>query len=113
MHDEKNTIVQPDHKIHMGSKQYRKASQQLLKYYTMDLVLSTRTDISVGQIINLEIPPAIPGEDIKSKFFGGPHLITDLSWQLTTNSCQLNVKVIKDSVMNQIETAEIEYGDTE
>ncbi len=113
MNDEKNTIVQPDHKIHMGSKQHRKASQQLLKYYTMDLVLPARTDISVGQVINLEIPPAIPGEDIESKFFGGPHLITDLSWNLRTNSCQLNVKVIKDSVMNQIETVEIEYGDTE
>ena len=78
----------------------------------MDLVLSARTDISTGQVINLEIPPAIPGEEKESKFYGGSYLITELSWNLRPKSCQLNVKVIKDSVINQIETTEIDYGDT-
>ncbi len=113
VNDEKNNIVQPDHKIHMGSKQFRKASQQLLKYYTMDVAISARTDISVGQVITLDIPPPVPGEEFESKFFGGKHLITDIAWQLTTNSCQTNIKVIKDSVMNEIETTSIDYGATE
>ena len=112
VNDPENKIHQPQHQIHMGSKQFRKASNQLLKYYTMDVVLSTRTDISVGQVITLDIPPAIPGEQKESKFFGGKYLITDLSWNLRATSCQLNAKVIKDSIHNQIETTEIEYGDT-
>lgn len=112
VNDDKNKIVQPDHQSHMGSKQFRRATTELLKYYTMDLVLSTRTDISVGQTINLEIPPAVPGEDKESKFYGGSYLITELSWNLRATSCQLNVKVIKDSIINQIETTEIDYGDT-
>lgn len=112
VNDDKNNIVQPNHKTHMGSKQARRATTQLLNYYTMSLVLSARTDISVGQTINLEIPPAVPGEDKEPKFFAGQYLITELSWNLKATSCQLNVKVIKDSIINQIETSEVDYGDT-
>jgi hypothetical protein len=112
INDDENKIVQPDHKTHMGARQSRQATGQLLDYYTMGLVLSARTDISVGQTINLEIPPAVPGEDVEQTFFGGQYLITELAWNLKATSCQLNVKVIKDSLINQIETAEINYGET-
>ena len=94
------------------AKQFRRAASELLKYYVVDFVLPTRTDISVGQLINLEIPPAVPGEDKEPKFSSGLHLITDLSWNLTGNTCQLNVRCIKDSLPNEIETTEIDYGET-
>ena len=112
VHDEKNKITSPNHGSHLGAKQFRRAASELLKYYVVDFVLPTRTDISVGQLINLEIPPAVPGEDKEPKFSSGLHLITDLSWNLTSNSCQLNVRCIKDSLPNEIETTEIDYGET-
>ena len=112
VHDEKNKITQPNHQVHLGAKQFRRAASELLKYYVVDFVLPTRTDISVGQLINLEIPPAVPGEDKEPKFSSGLHLITDLSWNLTGNTCQLNVRCIKDSLPNEIETTEIDYGET-
>ena len=112
-YDEDNKITQPAHKIHMGPEQKRRAALQLLEYNTVELVLSCRTDISVGQIIQLDIPPAVPGEDVEPKFFNGPHLLTKIMWRLTPNSCELHATAIKDSVNNQIETVEIEYGGTE
>ena len=86
---------------------------KLLNYYTMTAVISTRTDISVGQVINLDIPAARGGEDrIEPKFYNGGHLITELRWTLKGDTCNLNVKCIKDSVLNNIETTEIEYGES-
>ena len=112
-YDEKNKITQPAHKIHMGPEQKRRAALQLLEYNTVDMVLSCRTDISVGQIIQLDIPPPVPGEDVEAKFFNGPHLLTKIMWKLTPQSCELHVEAIKDSLNNQIETTEIEYGESE
>ena len=111
--DEDNKITQPAHKIHMGPEQKRRAALQLLEYNTVDMVLSCRTDISVGQIIQLDIPPPVPGEDVEAKFFNGPHLLTKIMWKLTPQSCELHVEAIKDSLNNQIETTEIEYGESE
>ena len=112
-YDEDNKITQPAHKIHMGPEQKRRAALQLLEYNTVELVLSCRTDISVGQIIQLDIPPAVPGEDVEPKFFNGPHLLTKIMWRLTPKSCELHATAVKDSVNNQIETVKIEYGGTE
>ena len=113
VNDESNNIHQANHQIHLGSAQYRTAANELLKYHTVDLVLSARTDISVGQLINLDIPAVRPGEEeVDPKFYNGKHLITHLQWQLQPATCTLNVKCIKDSVINNIETTAIEYGES-
>ena len=107
-----NNIQQATHNAHLGSAQFRTAVKQLLKYYTMNLLLPTRTDISVGKIINLKIPQAIPGgEQVDPKFHSGKHLITDIAWSLTPQECKTNVKVIKDSIINQIETTATTYAE--
>jgi hypothetical protein len=113
VNDENNDIHQANHQTHLGSQQFRMASNELLNYHTVDLVLSARTDISVGQLINLDIPSVRPGEDeIEPKFYNGDHLITNCQWVLTQDGCTLNVKCIKDSVINNIETTSIEYGES-
>ena len=112
VNDKNNNIHQASHNTHLGSIQYRTAVKQLLKYYTMNLLLPTRTDISVGKIINLKIPQAIAGGDAHDpKFHSGRHLITDISWDLSQQECKTNIKVIKDSVINQIETTVASYAD--
>ena len=58
-------------------------------------------------MINLEIDAVRPGEQKESEayFHGrGKHLITDIMWELTLDECRVNVKCIKDSLINQIET---------
>ena len=113
VNDPTDKIHQPNHYTHLGQPQFRTAARELLKYYTMHLVLSTRTDISVGQVINLDIPAARAGEDVvEPKFYNGGHLITELRWTLKAKTCSLNIKCIKDSVLNNIETTEIEYGES-
>lgn len=113
VNDSTDKIHQPNHYTHLGSSQFRAAAKQLLDYYTMNLILATRTDISVGQVINLDIPAARAGEGVvEPKFYNGGHLITELRWTLRGDHCNLNVKCIKDSVLNNIETTEIEYGET-
>ena len=84
-----------------------------MNYHTLNVVLSARTDISVGQVINLDIPSVRPGEkEVEPKFYNGGHLITEINWSLTPKECKTNIKCIKDSVLNNIETTAIEYGDT-
>ena len=114
VNDENGDIHQADHLTHLGSSQFRTAARELLEYHTVNAVLSTRTDISVGQIINLDLPSVRPGEEeTQPKFYNGHHLITDIMWQLTPSQCKTNIKCIKDSVLNSIETTKIEYGETE
>jgi|TARA_B110000263_G_C15299008_1_gene506990 hypothetical protein len=113
INDETDKIVQANHFVHMGAKQFRAAASQLLEYYSINCVLSARTDISVGQVINLDIPAARAGEDeVKPKFYNGKHLITEVMWNITPNECNLNIKCIKDSVLSNIETTGIEYGES-
>ena len=113
VNDTENNIHQINHKAHLGSRRYRTATKQLLEYYMINLVLSVRTDISCGQLINLDIPlPRSGDERVDPKFYNGKHLITDIKWRLTPTECSLNVKCIKDSVINQIETTKIEYGES-
>ena len=38
----------------------------------------------------------------------GKYLIKDIGWSLTQQECKTNITVIKDSLMNQIETAVME-----
>jgi hypothetical protein len=79
----------------------------------MSVALSARTDISVGTLINLELPSVRPGEDtIEQKFQGGNHLITQIKWTLNRNELRTNLKVVKDSLMNNIETTAMDYGET-
>lgn len=113
VNDDKNNIHQANHETHLGSAQFRTAANELLNYHTLVVVLSTRTDISVGQLINLNIPAVRPGEeDIDPKFYNGKHLITKLHWALSPKVCKLTVTCIKDSVINPIETTTIEYGES-
>ena len=113
VNDEKNTIHQASHMTHLGQTQYRTAVKQLLKYYTMNLLLPTRTDISVGQLINIMIPQARPGEaeTVEPRFHSGMHLITEIMWELTQAECKTQVLVIKDSVLTNIETSVAELPD--
>ena len=112
--DDINDIHHADHMTHLGSSQFRTAAKQLLEYYSINVVLSARTDISVGQLINLDLPAVRPGEEHQEPvFFSGNHLITEIMWNLTAKECNLNIRCMKDSVNADIETTKIEYGDTE
>tara|TARA_B110000285_G_scaffold68290_1_gene78465 strand:- start:692 stop:2152 length:1461 start_codon:yes stop_codon:yes gene_type:complete len=114
VNDDKDKIHQANHFTHLGSEQFRNAAEQLLNYHTLNVTLSARTDISVGQVINLDIPAVRPGEQqVEPKFYNGNHLITEIMWALSPNECTTNIKCIKDSVLNNIETTKIEYGETE
>ena len=75
----------------------------------MNLTLPVRTDITSGQLINVQLPPARPGEAETPEplFHSGMHLITDIMWELTTAECQVHIKCIKDSHINQIETTSV------
>ena len=111
VHNEENKIVQVGYDAAQGSDQFRQAAKQLLEYHTVSAVLSARTDISVGQIINLQIPVSSQGEDnIDPFFYNGDHLITEIMWKLTPSDCETHIKCIKDSVINHIETTQVEYG---
>lgn len=113
VNDEKNNIHQANHNIHLGSQQFRIATTELLNYHTINVRLSARTDISVGQLINLDIPAPRPGDkEIEPKFYNGKHLITHIQWRLLPNTCELNVQCIKDSVISDIETTSIDYGES-
>ena len=115
VNDEKNKINQANHNTHLGQAQFRTAVRQLLKYYTMNILLPTRTDISVGQLINLNIPPTrgLTTETNPALFHSGMHLITDIKWGFSQNQCRTNIKVIKDSVINRIETTQAEFAPLE
>lgn len=107
VHDIGNKINQASHNAHLGSAQLRTAVDQLLTYYSVNLLLPIRTDISTGALINLEIDSVRPGEakDSGPYFHGnGKHLITEIMWELSLDKCRVNVKCIKDSLINQIET---------
>lgn len=113
--DDENKIHHADHQSHLGSNQFRNAASQLLEYYTMNVVISARTDISVGKLINLDIPSVRPGEgeNTEPAFYNGKHLITEIMWALKPRELTVNLKVMKDSVINNIETTSIQYGDQE
>ena len=112
--DDINDIHHADHMTHLGSSQFRTAAKQLLEYYSINVVLSARTDISVGQLINLDLPAVRPGEEHQEPvFFSGNHLITEIMWNLTPKECNLNIRCMKDSVNSNIETTKMEYGDVE
>ena len=114
VNDDKNAFHQANHEIHLGSAQFRNAATKLLDYHTINVSLSARTDISVGTVINLEIPPVRPGdEEVEPKFNNGEHLITEIMWNLKPNALKTNLKCISDSVLNNIETTKIEYGESE
>tara|TARA_A100001011_G_C14305007_1_gene842630 strand:- start:520 stop:1995 length:1476 start_codon:yes stop_codon:yes gene_type:complete len=113
VHHEQNTIVQPGNNAAAGADQFRQAARELLEYHTVEVVISARTDISCGALINLQVPISSAGADnLDPAFYSGDHLITDIMWKLTPSDCKVNVRAIKDSVINNIETTEIEYGAT-
>ena len=115
VYDKDNKVTQASHNAHEGADQYRVAAKQLLKYYTMDISLPTRTDISVGQTIDLNIPLTKPGDGsadgLEAKFHSGKHLITDITWEIGPGGCYTTATVIKDSIINQIESTITEIVD--
>jgi hypothetical protein len=111
VNDDKNVYNQATHNTHLGAPQFRTALRQLLKYYTMNVLLPSRTDISVGQLIQLDIPATrgMQVQDMPALFHTGHYLITEIKWSLTKDACRTNIKVIKDSFINDIETTAPEY----
>ena len=78
----------------------------------MNALISSRTDISCGEWVELKIPPT-SGQTTElddGKFHTGRYLITEIKWGLTTQECRTNIKVVKDSYINQIETASSQYA---
>ena len=112
VNDEKDIYYQANHNTHLGSEQLRTAVRQILKYYTMNVLISSRTDISCGEWVRLKIPPTSgqTTESVDGKFHTGDYLITEIKWGLTTQECRTNIKVMKDSYFNQIETASSDYA---
>ena len=112
--DKEGNIKSSADGTHMGTALFRQAAEQLLDYYTLNLVLPCRTDISTGTIIDIDIPPARPGEqeNPRNHFHQGAHLLTDIMWELTYTECKVSVKCIKDSLMNEIETTRIDIPPT-
>ena len=113
VNDETDNIFSANHDTHLGSEQLRTAVRQLLNYYTMNALISCRTDISCGEWISLKIPPT-KGQSDKNpddgKFHSGKYLITEIKWGLTSQECRTNIKVMKDSYLNQIETASSDFA---
>jgi len=101
---------------HFGGQQMRQSVSQLLKYHEMRCLISCRTDISVGSVINLQIPMT----DISLKdnaeevydnpFHSGDHLVTDIQWTFNQLACECNITVIKDSYSTNLETSTPSYG---
>ena len=113
VNDDNDNIHQANHFTHLGASQFRNSANQLLKYYRMNVVISARTDVMCGTLINLSIPSVRPGEgSVEPKFDGGQHLITDIKWTLTKDELTTNLTVIKDSLINNIETTKMDYGET-
>ena len=122
VHDVGGTTKSLNNDTHVGTALFRQATEQLIPdlerdgYYTMHLVLPCRTDISTGTIIDVEIPPARPGESKPPaggpNFHTGSHLVTDIEWKLTLTECKVKVSCIKDSLLTKIETAPIYYPPT-
>ena len=109
VHDSEGIIKSVSEKgIEEGVIQFRTAVKQLLKYHTMTVLLSTRTDIQTGQMINLVIPPTRPAaaEARQSFLHSGKYLITQICWDLTLQECKTSVTVIKDSYENDIDSYE-------
>ena len=112
VHDRSNNIHQANHNAHLGAAQDRNAVRQLLEYHTISLVLPARTNISCGQLIDLDIPVPDAGEEpVSSNFYSGKHLITDIRWRLQPTACVLNIKCMKESLMTKIEDAKFDLGE--
>ena len=93
-----------------GKYMYRQAVDQLLKYNSLNVTLPARTNITAGAMIKLAIPVAKAGEDDPSAenvFHTGTYLITDIQWELALSQCKVNIRCIKDSLMNRIETTTV------
>ena len=109
VHDSEGILKSVSEKgIEDGVIQFRTAVKQLLKYHTMNVLISTRTDIQTGQMINLVIPPTRPAaaKSRDSFLHSGKYLITEIMWDLTLKQCKTNLKVIKDSYHNELEMYE-------
>ena len=52
-------------------------------------------------------------EKNEALFHSGMHLITEIKWSFTQQQCKTNIKVIKDSVINRIETTKSEFAPAE
>ena len=101
---------------HFGGQQMRQSVSQLLKYHEMRCLISCRTDISVGTVVNLQIPMTDSSlkdtaeEVYDNPFHAGDHLITDIQWTFNQLSCDCNITVIKDSYSTNLETSTPSYG---
>ena len=83
---------------HFGGQQMRQSVSQLLKYHEMRCLISCRTDISVGTLVELHIPMTdaalkdTAAEVFDNPYHSGNHLITDIQWSFNQTIC--NTKIV-------------------
>ena len=116
VNDPGNKIPSVYGRAHLGGAQTQMAVHELLSYHTIQCLISARSDISTGQLINLKLTlPAPEGlmEDWEPIFYNGKHLIRKIQWSATKTRMELNITCMKDSVENHIEMTEIPYPEKE
>tara|TARA_Y100001963_G_scaffold106797_1_gene147595 strand:+ start:2530 stop:4011 length:1482 start_codon:yes stop_codon:yes gene_type:complete len=96
-----------------GKPMFQQATEQLFNYNSLNLVLPSRTDLSVGIVIDVDISPSLAMvKDMEElQFHTGKYLITDIQWELSLSECKVNVRCIKDSLKNRIETTKLKLPD--
>jgi hypothetical protein len=107
INDKEDNIKGVNSDAHLGASQTQLAVTQLMKYHTIQCLISNRSDISTGQLINLKIPlpsPEGPQEEWEPMFYSGKHLIKKIQWTFTQAHMETNITCMKDSVTNNIET---------
>tara|TARA_B100000131_G_C18089955_1_gene601777 strand:- start:19 stop:1533 length:1515 start_codon:yes stop_codon:yes gene_type:complete len=112
VNDDKGIVSSVNGSAHFGGQQMRQATAQLMKFHTTQCLISTRTDISCGQVINLKIPLPLPdatGLEREQQFHDGRHLITNIQWIFNQHICNTNIVCMKDSLQNNLETTAAKY----
>jgi hypothetical protein len=111
-HDFDNGKIESDdvwsnHKIKDNSKLERKALKQILNQNRLQVIIPVRTDLSVGNIVELNIPePELQDKqsDTKDKIVDNRYLIVDLQLSLNvqTSEGSLQLECVKESFAQQI-----------
>ena len=111
-HDFDNGKIESDdvwsnHKIKDNSKLERKALKQILNQNRLQVIIPVRTDLSVGNIVELNIPePELQDKqsDTRDKIVDNRYLIVDLQLSLNvqTSEGSLQLECVKESFAQQI-----------
>jgi len=113
VNDDRGVVKSINGNAHFGGQQMRQAVGALMKFHTIQCLISTRTDISSGQMINLKIPKAEANQleyDDGTQFHDGAHLITNVQWAFNQAICNTNISCFKNNVRNNLETTTASYS---